>query len=241
MISESRAVIFFREFLIYAGAFMILYLFYKSFWVIIPFIPCAAVIRKRRIKSIKEKKAKTLNVQFRDMLSAMSAALRAGYSVENSFDQCREEMEIIYGEDSIICRELDVMSGQLSLGMNAEQIFSDLADRSGLEDIDTFASVFSIAKRTGGNMVEIIGRTAQDIADRVDTEKEIDVLISAKKMEQTIMMMLPVATILYVDFTSPGLLDPLYGNAAGILIMTGCLAVYAGAACIAGKIMKIEV
>ena len=239
--SGNRTIGILREFLIYAGAFLLLYLFYRSLWVIIPFIPCAAVIRRSRKKKLMEKRNKTLNVQFRDMLCAMAAALRAGYSVENSIGQCMTEMKIIYGEDSLICRELNVMSGQLSMGMSAEQIFSDLADRSCVEDIDTFSSIFSIAKRTGGNLVEIIGRTAQDISDRVDTEKEIDVLISAKKLEQSIMMTLPAVTILYVDLSSPGLLDPLYRNAAGIAVMTGCLAVYALAAFLAGKIMNIEV
>ena len=90
-------------------------------------------------------------------------------------------------------------------------------------------------------MVEIIWKTSEDISGRIDTGKEVDVLVSAKKLENGIMTLLPAVTVLYIDLTSPELLEPLYGNPAGILIMTLCLMVYAAACILAARIMNIEV
>ena len=241
MTLRSNRIMALKEILYYAGLFVILYLFYKSWWIIIPFIPLCVVLKGIRKNQKEEKRRKELNSQFRDMLCAMAAALRAGYSVENSIYQCRSEMQIIYGSDSMIYTELSFMINQIEMGISSEEIFREFAQRSGIEDIATFSSIFSIAKRTGGNMVEIIGKTSDDIAGRIDTLKEIDVMISAKKLENNIMTLFPAATILYIDITSPGLLAPLYGNIRGVLIMTACLAVYAAAAVFAVRIMNIEV
>jgi len=230
-----------KEFLVYSGILAILYLFYKSVWIIIPYLPCLFIARKVLISQREQKRKKELNIQFKDMLISMSASLRAGYSVENAIITCRREMAIMHGDTSAICMELSVMINQLGVGMNAEDVFLECALRNGIEDIDTFSSVFSIAKRTGGNMAEIMGKTAEDIGGRIDTMKEIDVLVSAKRMEQHIMTLLPALTIFYIDMTSGGLLDPLYGNAAGISVMSICLALYAFAAVLAGRIMNIEV
>ena len=133
------------------------------------------------------------------------------------------------------------MVNQIGIGMSAEAIFREFAMRSAVEDIDTFASVFSIAKRTGGDMVAIIKETSDSIAGKLDTRSEIAVLISSKRLEQNIMTMIPIGIILYIDLTSGGLLDPLYGNLTGILIMSVCLCIYGAAVMLGRKLIRIEV
>lgn len=219
----------------------ILYLFYNTVFVLLAF-PAAFFICRKYIKKEAEKRKKDeLNTQFKDMLISMTAAMRAGYSVENALKEALSEMEMTYGADSAICKELCIMINQLKVGSPAEEVFFDFAGRSTVEDIETFASVFKIAKRSGGDMVEIMRKTSADISAKVDTKNEIAVLISAKRLEQNIMMLMPAAIIVYMRLSSDGLLDPLYGNAAGILIMSACLGVYALAWYLGRKITDIEV
>ena len=63
--------------------------------------------------------------------------------------------------------------------------------------------------------------------------------ISAKKMEQTIMDLVPFGIILYIDATTPGFFDSLYHNAAGMALMTALMAVYLAAYLMAEKILDI--
>ena len=219
----------------------ILYLFYNTFFVLLAF-PAAFFICRKYIKKTAEKRKKDeLNTEFKDMLISMTAAMRAGYSVENALKEALSEMEMTYGSEGAICEELRVMINQLKVGSSAEEVFFDFAGRTGIEDIDTFASVFKIAKRSGGDMVEIMRKTSADISAKVDTKNEISVLISAKRLEQNIMMLMPAAIIVYMRVSSDGLLDPLYKNAAGILIMSACLGVYALAWYMGRRITDIEV
>ena len=219
----------------------ILYLFYGTVivlaaWPVI-FVLCRRHMKKEALKQEKDR----LNVQFRDMLISMTAAMRAGYSVENALKEAYKEMLITCEASSGICREMVIMLNQLKLGMTAEEVFAELAERSGIEDINTFASVFGIAKRSGGDMTRIISKTTSDISAKVDTRSEIAVVISSKRLELNIMLLMPAGIIVYMKLASGGLLDPLYKNAAGILIMTICLGLYALAWYLGQKITDIEV
>ena len=79
------------------------------------------------------------------------------------------------------------------------------------------------------------------IGDKIETAKEIQTLIAAKKLEGRIMDIIPCFIILYIDLSSPGFFDVLYYTLFGRVIMTACLAVYLGAILLSEKIMSIEV
>ena len=71
--------------------------------------------------------------------------------------------------------------------------------------------------------------------------QEINTLISGKKMEQKIMGLVPFGMIMYLKLASSEVIEPLYGNATGIFIMTVCLIMYVFSNCLAKRIVNIEV
>ena len=79
------------------------------------------------------------------------------------------------------------------------------------------------------------------LGDRIDVKKEIEATLAAKKSEQLIMSLMPVGIIFYLNLTSPGFLDVLYGNPFGICAMSVCLAIYSGACWMGRKSVDIEV
>ena len=46
-----------------------------------------------------------------------------------------------------------------------EELFLDFGKRSGVEDIENFAAVFYTAKRTGGDMTQMIQKVAWMLGD----------------------------------------------------------------------------
>ena len=75
----------------------------------------------------------------------------------------------------------------------------------------------------------------------VSQEQEIQVMISAKKMEANVMSVVPFLIILYLDTTSAGFFDVLYHNPVGIVVMSVCLVVYLVAVLLMQKLMEINV
>ena len=74
-----------------------------------------------------------------------------------------------------------------------------------------------------------------------ETYHEIQTIISGKKMEQKVMSAVPFFLLGYMKLTAWDFICPLYGNPAGVLMMSISLMVYIGADYIAGKIVEIEV
>lgn len=103
--------------------------------------------------------------------------------------------------------------------MPLELLLADLGIRSGEPDIEDFAEVFSIAKRSGGNLNDIIRRSAAVTGEKIEVKQEIQTLLSSRRYEQKIMNMVPFLIMAYLQLTSRGFFDCLYFNAAGILIM----------------------
>ena len=93
----------------------------------------------------------------------------------------------------------------------------------------------------GGSLPDIIRKAAGCIEGKIDVEREIETNLSGKQLEQKIMTAMPAGIIFYMRAASPGYLDSMYGNLPGVLIMTGCLAGYLGAAVWGRRIVRIEV
>ena len=217
------------------------YFCYRSVWAIPVLLPLGIYSIYLSRKTIIKKRKQQMNYQFGTALQSLDTAVRAGYSMENAVRECRKDLQRIYGTDSDLVRELSYMEAQMEVGISVEALFSDLGERSHLEDIRNFGEVFAIAKRTGGNLADIMEQTSQVLREKIRVKQEIDVSIAGKKMEQTIMSLVPGAMILYMQLSSGSFLDVLYHNAAGAAVMTGCLAVYLFGWQMGKKIVEIEV
>ena len=217
------------------------YFFYQSWIACLCLMPVLALFMKEKKKDLAKRQRQELGMQFKDLILAVAANQKAGYSIENAFRESYKDMEMLYGKEGTICTEIKYIIAGLDNNIVLEKLIYNLGMRSGLPDIIQFADVFFIAKRSGGNMTDILQKIAAVIEQKTETDKEIQLMISAKKMEQKIMNMVPFLIIFYVSSTSKGFFDVLYHNMIGIIIMTVCLGFYAAAYLLSKRIVDIEV
>lgn len=196
---------------------------------------------QREKKKRREQQKETLLLQFRDAMQSVAAALQAGYSMENAWRESEKEMTELYGQDGIFVGELHQINQVVGMNQPIEKLLYEFALRSDCEDIQNFSDVFLFAKRSGGDFHKIIATTIEHISDKIEVEREVQTVISAKKMEQKIMNVIPVFIILYLNLTSGEFLAPLYGNIFGISVMTGALGAYLAAIKISAKMTAIKV
>ena len=217
------------------------YLFYKSPWFFFSVIPAVPVNMKIQKKLKISGRKKKLGYDFKEALNCLSVAYRAGYSTENAFIETEKALCDTLGASNPLTHEFAYINQRVKMNAPIEGLIRDFAERSGVEDIINFASVFTAAKRSGGNMAQIIGSTASQIEEKIDVEREIDMALASKKFEQRIMSLMPFAIILYMHAASYDLISVLYGSAIGVFVMTGILIIYAGAFILGNKIVTIEV
>ncbi len=225
-----------------ASVLILLTLFYRSvLWVTVLAVPLCLAAYCRLKMQWREEERWQLDLEFKEGLQGISAALNAGYSIENALEESQKDLLVLYGEGSLMCRELQIMTEQLRLNQPVESVFDDLAERSGVEDIRSFAEVFRTAKRSGGDLVAIARTSAEKIGERIEVSREIRTMIAGKRMEGKIMNMVPLGMILYFWLCSPGFFDCFYEGLWGRLVMTCFLAVYLTAYLMSERICQITV
>ncbi len=192
-------------------------------------------------QQLLQKKKEEIRQQFKEMLFLTVAGQRAGYSVENAFLNGYDNLCHLYGENSGICRMLREVKAGLMNHIAIGELWKSISEECNIVEIREFSQVFTIAKESGGNMATILENTAERIADKAETKKEIAVVMSARRMEQKIMNVMPFGLLLYMNVTSPGYFDGLYGSVAGVIVMTGCLLFYLTAYFLGDKAAGIEI
>lgn len=210
-------------------------------WAVIVLLPIGVMDYRNLESECEYKKQTEFLIQFKDMIQSIAAALNAGYSVENAIREAQKEMNILYTKDVMISKELTIMVRQMRVQIPMEQILEELSQRVELEDVKNFSTVFGAAKRSGGNMLEIIQNTVHQIADKIDVKREVDTILASKTYEFRVMSMIPYVMIAYMQFSFPEFMSCLYGNVLGIGVMTVCLVVYEGACVFGRKLIKIDV
>ncbi len=156
-----------------------------------------------RVDAKIKKRKKELNHQFRDMLESLTTSLGAGKNVNDSFIGVYEDLKIQYQEDAYILKELEVVISGIHNNVAIEDVLEDFGNRSGNEDILSFANVFKISYRKGGNIKDIIRNTHSILSDKMEIVEDIETLVTSNKMEQNIMIVMPIALIGLIKMMSP--------------------------------------
>lgn len=226
---------------LFAKGMILSFLFYDSYLgLVFALVFSGFDYRELKRKKLKQQKRELIS-QFNSLMEALVTSLNAGYSLESAFKEAKRDLLLIYEKTSLIIKELDVIVTGLKMNIPLEKLLMDFGMRSDSEDIYNFANVIKAAKKSGGNIIHIIQKTVNCISDKISVEEEIETMIAAKKLEETIMMIMPYGILLYLRVTNDGYLDPLYHNPIGIMIMTVFLLLIYLADFWAKKIMEIHV
>ncbi len=217
------------------------YLYYDSAAAILLLLPAGGWHFKNWEKECLRKKRREFQVQFQEAIQSVSASLNVGYSIENSLKEAKKDLDILYSADAAIQREFKIMLRQTYLHIPVEQIMQEWAGRVNQEDVNNFAAVFVTARKSGGDMIEIIRNSVAQIREKLEVKQEIETMLAAKKYEFKVMCTVPFGIIAYMKLSFPEFMDILYGNILGIGVMSVCLAIYLTAYYIGERIVDIEV
>ena len=136
-------------------------------------------------------------------------------------------------------QELQIICAGLGNNINIEQLLLDFADRSGLDDVMSFANVFEVCNRQGSDLKRIVSDTRDIINDKIEIEMEIETMLSGNKNELNVMMAMPVIVVLSLSTMGTGTVVP---NApVNLIIKLICLGIFGAAYLIGRKIVNIKI
>ena len=236
--SQKEKIRYFLEGMLLNGVIGIL--FYNSFYAMVPGMVLVVFYQKEKKRVLVQKRMEQVRLELKEFLNTLIAALQTGRSMENAFVEAYRDLAGYVEADTVFLQEIKRICKGVEMGEALEKMLAAFAERSHMEELQYFSQVLSIGKRSGGNIISIMKNTIRMLLERMDAEKEITTAIAEKRMEFQIMTVIPMAIILYLRAGAGGLLDTLYGNVTGILVMTICLLIYGGCYLYGKRLLEFE-
>ncbi len=193
-----------------------------------------------RTEAIIGKRKAELNRQFRDMLDALTTSLGAGKNVNDSFFSVYEDLKMQYNADAYILRELELVIAGVQNNIAIEDVLEDFGKRSDNDDIMSFANVFKISYRKGGNIKDVIRNTHSILTDKMEITEDIETIVTSTKTEQNIMIFMPVALIGLIKMMSPEFAAN-FVTPTGIISTTVGIVFFVVAYFIGKKVLNIKI
>jgi tight adherence protein B len=126
-----------------------------------------------------------LRHQLPDAFDAMARSLRAGQTLEQALQSIALEFGAPLGPEFSFCFE------QQNLGLPRETAYRDLAQRTGLMEIQIMVVAILVQQQSGGNLAELLDKLAGVVRERFRMRDKIRTLTAESKFQAVILMVLP--------------------------------------------------
>ena len=176
-------------------------LFGLGFGLALPFLLLTFLAKRRRKKAVS---------QLPDSLDVIIRSLKAGHPVPVAMALVGREMADPIGS------EFGVASDEISYGASISQTVQRLADRVGHEDFDLFSAMIRLQERTGGNLAELLSKSAKTIRERQKMRLKIKAASAEARMSAMILNLAPIGLFFLINLAAPDF----YGDVKGHKIMT---------------------
>lgn len=193
--------------------------FYQSIILSIILMPCSLYMLKfERIRLIAKRKVR-MKLQFKDLLLSLLSSLAAGRSMENCFQVAQADMLLLYPnvQDELML-EINIINHKLSNGEILEKCLIDLAERVNISEFSQFVESLQTCKRSGGDLLTVMRRTANMLSDQIEIDNEISVLIAQKKLESKMMMAAPFVFLQLLNTMAQDYMQALYSGLGYVLL-----------------------
>jgi tight adherence protein B len=149
------------------------------------------------------------NAALPDGIDMMGRALRAGHSMTASInivaEQAAEPVRSEFGE----------VFKQQNFGLPLRDAMTQMLDRVPSQDLRVLVTGILVQKETGGNLAEILDRTAATIRERLKVQGEIRTHTAQGRLTGWILCALPLVMLVIINIVQPGYSKALTDNPIG--------------------------
>lgn len=136
---------------------------------------------------------------------------------------------------------LDLLKKDIQFNGSHEGITQILEGSFPIDEVKIFNVMLGQSAQTGTSVSTIVSITIDQLYLKFKSQKEIDVLLFQKKLEQTILCAAPLMIIASIRLASPQYLSPLYSSGQGTVIMMFAFGLLVLMKTISEKIVKIPI
>ena len=167
------------------------------------FLPLAWVAYKRTAR------LQRFNLQLPDAIDLIARALRAGHALPSALVTVGEEMTDPLGP------EFRHVADELNFGLPFREAMLNFGRRFPLRDLHFLISAILMQKETGGNLAELLDKTADLLRSRIKLVQKVRVHTAQGRMTGAILTALPFVLLVVLSIVHPGYADPMLENDSG--------------------------
>ncbi|MGB8477596.1 MAG: type II secretion system F family protein [Acidobacteriaceae bacterium] len=149
------------------------------------------------LKHRRSRRLATFNQGLPDAIDLMARALRAGHSLSSAIEVLSEQ------SGAGVATEFNVVFRQQNFGLPLRDALLQMADRVPSKDLRFLVTAMLVQKETGGNLTEILDRTAHVIRERIRIGGEVRVRTAQGRLTGTILSLLPVLMLVLTSLINP--------------------------------------
>ena len=175
------------------------------------------------------------NEQLPDALATMNNALRAGLSINQSFES------VVENGESPLADEFKILLQSLKIGMTMEEALEAMNERVGSEDFSLVCTAILISRKTGGNVTEIFDKISDTIRGRMKIERKVRTLTAQGRLQGIIVSLMPVFLGVAMTLLKPEMMLPFLFSPIGVAAVLAMVALIVLGWLMIRKIIKIDV
>ena len=155
-----------------------------------------AVVRFVFLRRMRASVRRRAGEQLADAVCAMSAGLRAGLSLAQSFAYARDEA------DEPLRSALASLVDKIDVGTPVGEALSDWADAQGSDDAVLIVGVLDLHRRSGGDLPTVLDSLAGTLRERRAAHRDVRALTAQARLSGVILGMLPIGFFGFLLLTS---------------------------------------
>jgi tight adherence protein B len=190
---------------------------------------------RKAVGFLKKRRLTRFNEQLVDTLLSMSNALKAGFSISQAFEN------VAKAGDKPISQEFSLFLQQTRIGVSFSDALTNMERRVSSEDLTLVVSAIETARRTGGNLTEVLENISRTIRERMRIERRIRTLTAQGRLQGWIVGSMPVVIGIALWIIDPKTMVPFVHSTIGMVIIGVVVVLLAAGAKVIRKIITIDV
>jgi tight adherence protein B len=193
-----------------------------------------ACLPKAYLAQLAAARVTKIEAQIEPWLTALANALKASPSLGEAISSTPSLMA------SPISEELDVLVKECELGAPLDAALNSFANRINSMTLSTAITALKIARRSGGNLTEMLETLAASLREMARLEGVVRTKTAEGKAQTMVIGVLPLPLVLGVNAIDSQFFDPLVHSFLGHLIIAGAAALWATALIATRKILAVD-
>ncbi len=204
-------------------------------WIWILPIPAVILGIEAGLKQRVNRRVASIERQVEPWINTVANALRASPSLGDAIASSATLLQ------APMSQELEVLVKECDLGTPLDEALENLSERVGSPTLSATVQALKIARRSGGNLTEMLQSSAESLREFARLEGVVRTKTAEGKAQVLVIGLIPLPMVLGIHYLDPRFFEPLLGCLLGQLLISVALVLWLAAVLLARKILDVDI